>query len=125
MKKLAAVAAFGVALLSGAAFADTMENAYGNTIVITYPNGASARYHFNADNTFGLHAPDGSHVMGVYAIEGDQVCLTPNGGERACTGYVGGKNVGDTWTQTATDGSVITVTIEAGRADSHAHGHAH
>lgn len=125
MKKLAAVLAFGVTIASGAAFADTMENAYGNTIVITYPNGASARYHFNADNTFGIHGSDGSHVMGTYAIEGSQICLTPNGGERACTGYVGGKNVGDTWTQTATDGSTITVTLEAGRAESHSQEHGH
>jgi len=115
MKKLAALLAFGAVLSAGAAFAQTMQNAYNNTIVITYANGAQARYHFNADGTFMLHTPDGQHVTGAYVIEGDQICLTPNGGQRACTEYVGDKNVGDTWTQTATDGSQITVTLQAGR----------
>lgn len=123
MKKFAAMLAFGLALSTGAAFADTMANAFGNTVVVTYPNGAQARYHFNADNTFGIHAPDGSHVQGTYELAGGQLCLTPAGGERACAAYVGDKNVGDTWTQTATDGSTINVTLEAGRGGGHSHGH--
>jgi hypothetical protein len=127
MKKLAALVAFGIAC-SGAAFAQTMANSYENTVVVTYANGAEARYHFNADNSFGLHAPDGSRVHGAYEVAGDQICLTPQGGERACTQFVDGKNVGDTWTQTATDGSTITVSIEAGREGhdgEHGHAHAH
>lgn len=120
MKKFAAVLALGFALSTGAAFADTMANAHNNTVIVTYANGAQARYHFNADNTFGIQAPDGSHVTGTYEVAGDQLCLTPAGGARACTPYTGDKNVGDTWTQTAADGSTISVTIEAGRA-AHAH----
>lgn len=123
MKKLAAIVALGLGLSTGAAFADTMANAFGNTVVVTYPSGAQARYHFNADNTFGIYAPDGSHVMGTYELANGQLCLTPAGGERACAAYVGDKNVGDTWTQTATDGSTINVTLEAGRAGAHNHGH--
>jgi hypothetical protein len=116
MKKLAAALAVSlVALAASPVFADTMENAYGNTIVITYQSGASARYHFNADQTFTLIAPDGAQVRGSYEIAGDQICLTPAGGERACTQYVAGKSVGDSWTQVATDGSQITVTLQAGR----------
>jgi hypothetical protein len=99
--------------------ADTMANANNNTIVVTYPNGAVARYHFNADNTFGLHAPDGSHVHGTYEVAGDQLCLTPNGGERACVAYVADKSVGDSWTQTAADGATINVTMQAGREHAH------
>ncbi len=115
MKKFAAMVAFGLALSTGAAFADTMANAFGNTVVVTYPNGAQARYHFNADNTFGIHAPDGSHVHGTYELADGQLCLTPAGGERACAAYVGDKNVGDTWTQRGLDGTDISVTLEAGR----------
>lgn len=115
MKKLAALMFLGAALSAGAASAQMMQSAFDNTIVVTYANGAQARYHFNADNTFSLQTPDGRTVSGAYAIEGDQICLTPTGGERACTEYAGEKNVGDTWTQTATDGSQITVTLEAGR----------
>lgn len=114
MKKFAAILAFGVALASGAAFADTMANAAGNTFVVTYANGAQARYHFNADNTFEAHAPNG-HVTGTYELTGGQLCLTPAGGERGCLAYAGDKNVGDTWTQTGSDGTQISVTLEAGR----------
>ncbi|OQW55793.1 MAG: hypothetical protein A4S17_05660 [Proteobacteria bacterium HN_bin10] len=115
MKKTIAALVLGVSMFASPAVADTMENAYGNTIVITYPSGASARYHFNADQTFTLIAPDGAQVTGSYEIAGDQICLTPAGGERACTQYVAGKSVGDSWTQVATDGSQITVTLQAGR----------
>jgi hypothetical protein len=115
MKKLAALVALGALLSAGAAFAQTMQNAYNNTIVVTNASGAQARYHFNADGTFTIHTPDGQQVAGTYAIEGDQICLTPTGGERACTQYVGDKNVGDTWTQAGTDGSQVTVTLQAGR----------
>jgi hypothetical protein len=115
MKKLAAALALGVTLAAGAAFADTMENSYGNTIVVTYANDAQARYQFNADGTFSATTPDGQTVVGTFTVDGDQLCLTPQGGEQGCTAVTPGKNVGDTWTQTGTDGSTITVTLQAGR----------
>lgn len=115
MKKLAAALAMGAVLASGAAFADTMQNGYGNTFVVTTSSGAVLRYHFNADNTFAMHGPDGAHVSGTYELANGQLCITPAGGERGCTAYAGDKNVGDTWTQAAADGSQITVKLEAGR----------
>jgi hypothetical protein len=115
MKKLAAALAIGVIMVGGAAFADTMQNGYGNTFVVTTANGAVLRYQFNADNTFAMTAPDGSQVSGAYEVANGQICITPAGGERGCTAYVGDKNVGDTWTQAGADGSQITVTLQAGR----------
>jgi hypothetical protein len=115
MKRLAATLAFAVAMSAGAAFADTIQNGYGNTFVVTNGEGVSVRYHFNADGTFAATAPDGSTASGTYEVADGQLCLTPAGSERACTQYVGDKNVGDTWTQAATDGGQITVTLEAGR----------
>lgn len=123
MKKFAAMLACGVMLSAGAAFADPIANAADNTFVVTYANGAQARYHFNEDNTFGAHTPNGV-VHGAWELSGGQLCLTPNGGERGCIPYAGDKNVGETWTQTGTDGSTITVTLEAGRGE-HARGHDH
>jgi hypothetical protein len=115
MKKMVAALAIAAAMTAGPVFADTMENAYGNTVVVRYPDGNALRYHFNADHTFSATLPDGSTMQGTYEVAGDQICLTPAGGQQACTGYVGDKSVGDTWTQTATDGSSISVSIEAGR----------
>jgi hypothetical protein len=115
MKKFAALVAIGVALGAGAAFADTMQNGYGNTFVVTNADGVSVRYQFDADGSFRALTPDGNTVTGTYEVTGGQLCITPAGGERGCTAYVGDKAVGDSWTQAATDGGEITVTLEAGR----------
>ncbi len=115
MKRFAAVLALGVALTAGAAFADTIQNMYGNTIIVTYPNGGEALYHFNEDGTFTGVAPGGSQVAGRWTADGDQICLTPPNGQQACTQVAQDKNVGDTWQQTGIDGSAVTVTLRAGR----------
>ena len=116
MKKLAALVALGAVLCSGVAFADTMQNGVGNTFVVTNAEGATVHYHFNADGGFAASTPDGQQVAaGTYEVTNGQLCITPTGGDRACTAYVGDKNVGDTWTQTGTDGGAITVTLQAGR----------
>ena len=116
MKKFVAALALGVALMAAPAFADTMENTYTNTIVVTYPSGAQALYFFNADGTFTGTAPGGSTMAGRYTAEGDQLCLTPPSGQAPqCTTIAIDKSVGDTWTQNAADGSEISVELRAGR----------
>lgn len=116
MKKFVAALMFGVALTSGAAFADTMENTYANTIVVTYPSGAETRYFFNQDGTFTGVAPGGSTMAGRWTVSGDQLCLIPPGGQQpTCTTIETGKGVGDTWQQSGADGAAITVTLQAGR----------
>ena len=115
MKKLAALVAVGVMLCSGAALADTTQNGIGNTFVVTDAQGATVHYHFNADGGFTASTPAGQQVAaGTYEVADGQLCITPTGGERGCTAYVGDKNVGDTWTQNGTDGGQITVTLQAG-----------
>jgi len=116
MKKFAAVLALGIAMSSGAAFADTIQNGFGNTFVVTTAQGATLNYTFDADGSFRIGMPDGSSATGTYAVANGQLCLTPAGGGAAqCSAYQGDKNVGDTWTQAAGDGSQISVTLRAGR----------
>lgn len=115
MKKFVVALAAMMALGAGAASAETIANSYGNTVVVTYPNGATARYFFNADNTFTATMPDGASIAGAFELANGQVCLTPAGGERQCTTVEPNKNVGDSWTQTGGDGSSIGVAIVAGR----------
>jgi hypothetical protein len=116
MTRLVAVLAAGVALVAAPAFADTMQNAYSNTIVVTRA-GASEEtlYHFNADGTFTGVAPGGSQMAGRFTLEGDQLCLIQPDGQPACTGVAADKNVGDTWTQLGVDGTEINVELRAGR----------
>lgn len=122
MKKILATLAIGVALSAGPAFADTMENTYGNTIVVTYANGGEALYHFNADGTFTGVAPGGSHMAGRFTVEGERLCLIPPSGQApTCTTVATDKNVGDSWTQAAADGSQMSVELRAGREEHHAH----
>jgi hypothetical protein len=115
MKQLAALAAAAALLAAAPAFADTMQNGVGNTFVVTNAEGATVHYQFSADGGFTATTPDGQQVAaGTYEVTNGQLCITPTGGERGCTAYVGDKNVGDTWTQNGTDGAPITVTLQAG-----------
>lgn len=115
MKKIAAVLAFGLALSAGAAFADTIQSGYGNTFVVSLPDGTAVRYHFNEDGTFAATAPNGQTQTGRYETTADQICFLGEGDARQCAPLVAGKNVGDTWTQLDASGNTITVSIEAGR----------
>jgi hypothetical protein len=113
MRALACVLA-AAAAFTGVAFADTMENAIGNTITATNERGESATYHFNADHTFTKTA-EGSEVSGVWAIADGQLCLTLQGAAQTCAPYQADKNVGDTWTQPSSAGGQLTIALTAGR----------
>lgn len=115
MKRLAALVAIAAFAVAAPAFADTIENGYGNTFVVTLDNGASARYHFNEDGTFAATGPDGSTSTGRYEAANGQLCFLGEGDQRQCAPLVSGKNVGDTWEQLDANGSPITVTLQAGR----------
>lgn len=117
MKKVAALVLVGALLSAGAAFAqqNTMQNTFGNTVVVTYASGAETRYFFNEDGTFTGVAPGGSQMAGRWTVDGEQLCLIPPSGQQACTTVATDKNIGDTWQQTGSDGSTITVTLAAGR----------
>lgn len=115
MKKVLAAVVMGAALFTGAAFADTLTNAFGNTLTTTGADGATFRWHFNADSTYTVITPDGASVPGTWTREGDNLCVTPAGGAPAqCAPIVDGKAVGDSWTVTTENGA-ITVALVAGR----------
>ncbi|MGE0045255.1 MAG: hypothetical protein AB7J28_03665 [Hyphomonadaceae bacterium] len=115
MKKLIIAAAIAAASVAGAAYAGTIENAVGNTITVTTPDGAQVRYHFEADGTFTAHMADNSTVSGTWANQDENVCLTPEGGSAQCY-PAGDYNVGDTWTLPGPDGSAgASLTMTGGR----------
>lgn len=117
MKKLAALVALGAVLSAGAAFAQSspMQNTFNNTVVVTYASGAESRFFFNEDGTFTGVASGGSQMAGRWRAEGEQLCLLAPSGQESCSPLAGDKNVGDTWEQTGSDGSQISVTLQAGR----------
>ena len=122
MKKFIAALTFAMAMTGGpAAFADTIENGYGNTFLVTLGDGTAVRYHFNADGTFMSTGADGATQSGRYEAANGQICFLAEADQRQCAPLVSGKNVGDTWQQLDASGNQITVTIEPGRAAGHAH----
>ncbi|MDI1363556.1 MAG: hypothetical protein PSX79_01585 [bacterium] len=114
---MAGVLAFGI---TGAALADPMAGAYGNTVAITYPNGAVAKMYVDANGTYTTQGPDGSTMKGHWTVADGKTCLAqtdpapPAGMAPSCSPTVE-KKVGDSWTAPGPEGSTITIAIVAGR----------
>lgn len=111
--KLAAALFAGVAMFSGAAFADTIDNFFGNTLTATGPDG-TARMLFNADGTFEIVQASGQTIPGTWTRQGSQICTTLGGQEQPCHDY-GDHNVGDTWSADLPNGQTATFSLVAGR----------
>lgn len=114
---MAAVMALGI---SGAAMADPMASAYGNTVTITYPNGAVVKMFIDAGGTYTTKAPDGAMMKGTWKIEGGNTCFAqtdpaPPAGMAANCSPTADKKVGETWTAPGPNGSTLSVAIAAGR----------
>lgn len=116
MKKIFAAALAGAALFAGVAMADTISNAFGNTLTTTGPDGVTVRWMFNADNTYTMALPNGTTTAGTWAQTATDLCVTPSDGSgQQCAAVVQGKGVGDTWTLQNAAGQTVTVSIVAGR----------
>ncbi len=77
-----------------------IENAFGNTVISHYPDGAWVKHWFNRDGSYQAIFSDGRRLSARWAIEGERVCL--NGIRprlllsRFCTAMVEA-SVGQTW----------------------------
>ena len=125
MRKLAllsvAVAAIGFA---GVAFADTMAETFGNTLLVTNDKGEVTKLWFKADGTYTAETAKGEKGSGKWVIKDGKYCNTPDlpatapkdtpAPKEACTEYQGDHKVGDKWTQKGTDGTMVTVEIKKG-----------
>ena len=107
--------ALGAAVFVGVAHAGTIQSGFGNTFVVTDDSGATIRYWLEPDGSYTLVMADGTRTQGVYEVSGDQLCMTPNGGERTCAPYAEDKAVGDSWPSTMPNGAPVRVTLQAGR----------
>lgn len=116
MKNLfGAIALAAATTIAGAALAnDTLDATFGNTVTVTLGDGTAVNYYMNEDGTYSMTAGEAT-VSGTWTEADGQVCLTPEGGEEACSPLVDGKAVGDSWEGEGSDGSTITLTIVEGR----------
>jgi hypothetical protein len=113
----AAVIAFGDVTL---AQADTMEESFGNTVLVTNDRGESTKFWMKADGTYTMAGPNGEAGTGKWTIRGDKVCSIPDVAAGAppaaesCSDYQPNHKVGDKWTQSDPNGHVSTVEIVKG-----------
>jgi len=104
-------AAAVLALSAGVAFAGSMDVRFTNTVKLTAADGTSTSLLYNADGTF--TATGAQAGSGTWVLEGENICITPAGGEKQC-GPLKGEKVGDTW-EIDTPNGKLTGEIVAGR----------
>jgi hypothetical protein len=122
MKRI--LAGFAVAAMSASlAFAadDPMASRYGNTIVISGPDGKEVgRVYYDADHKVVRKMADGKEVKGTWAMEGGKLCFlqtdpAPKPEEaKQCNDFPGAKAVGDSWEVTTPMGK-LKATLQKGR----------
>lgn len=114
MKRILTALAFGAAALATPAYAGTLDNWFGNTLVVQVAGGPEIRMQFNPDNSYVMALPDGTAVNGAWTMQNGQLCLTPQGGAAECHPDPGEHAVGDTWNATGPQGD-MTLTLTQGR----------
>lgn len=97
LSAVAAVALWG----AGAAQAQDLSAAFGNTVISTYPDGGTVRHFFDPNGAYRALWSDGRELTGQWSLDGDRVCLSrmrpvmlPFG--RFCTALVSA-NIGESW----------------------------
>ncbi|MBP6010759.1 MAG: hypothetical protein KBA31_00910 [Alphaproteobacteria bacterium] len=104
------LAAAALALTAGVALADNLAGYYGNTVVITAPDGKVTKSKVNADKTYSSVLPDGSTTKGTWAWKDDKTaCFTqtepaPAAGTAPACFPIDARKVGDTWSTKTPDG---------------------
>ena len=114
-----AVAAISVSMALAAD--DPMASRYGNTVVVTGPDGKEVgRIYYDADKKASRKMADGSEVKGTWALEGNKLCFSqtapaPKPEEaKQCSDFPGAKNVGDSWDVVTPQGT-LKATLQKGR----------
>ncbi|MDB5430613.1 MAG: hypothetical protein JWP35_1729 [Caulobacter sp.] len=113
---LAAALGLGAAALPAAA--SPVDQAFGNTIISTYPDGRTARLWLHADGSYSAKGRRGDPSSGRWSIKGAKVCLKqqkPFGAPFTyCTPF-GAAKVGASWQGKAVTGERITIRMVKGQ----------
>ena len=118
MKVAAPLALAALLIVPGLAQAG-VDAAFGNTILMTYPDGRQGRLWLAADGTYTAEGRRRTPSSGKWKIKGERVCLTQlkpmRGPFSHCTTAPSG-GIGTTWKAKAVTGETITVKVVRGRA---------
>ncbi len=98
------------------AAADTIENLFGNTLLVTYPSGTVERFFIDADGTFTMEMYGERIDQPIrWTRDGDQFCVVLEGRDPDCSDFPADKTIGDTWEVARPDGQIALYEIVAGR----------
>jgi len=117
MRRAIAILLLSATLAAGASLAHAdatspLEQAFGNTIVSTYPDGRKAELYLDRGGSYTAKGRRGDASSGTWKVKGSKVCLKPNGEPFSfCTPLPSGSS----WTAKAVTGETIQVTIVTGR----------
>ena len=117
------IALIALALSCPCASAEPFEAMYDNTATSTSPTGKTTTYYFNRDGTFENRFPSGKIVRGTFVWRDAQTaCFTvtdppspPGQSSTNCKTFPVAHKVGDTWTETDSEGVAYTNSIKPGR----------
>lgn len=123
MKRFLAAAA--LAALFGAdvsaAAPSSVQAAFGNTVVSTYPDGRTGLLWIKADGTYTAKGRRRLPSSGTWSVRGEKVCLKQKKPKAAplayCTKFPNG-GVGASWQGRAVTGEKITIKLVRGRLAS-------
>jgi hypothetical protein len=100
---------------AAAATAD-VSPAFGNTLITTMEGGPETRWLLREGGAYDVIRADGSRATGRWAVEGADVCLTAESGQRACLPLLPpGASVGQSWTVDTGAGRTLQVSLVAGQ----------
>ena len=114
MKRFILALVVGVCAFASGAHADTLENLFGNTLVVTYPSGNQERFYYDADGGFRMQMQAGE-IEAHWTRDGESVCIAMEGVPPQCAPMPEGKAAGDAWEQPSPNGGVVRYEILEGR----------
>ena len=99
--------ALGFAIALPALANDTMDAMVANGATYSYADGTVISATYNADGTYTTDSVGG----GSWTIDGEELCITTDGGDSGCTVLESGHGAGDSWEGTDAFGTPVTITI--------------
>lgn len=117
-KSILPVLVLGLSVAAPAVAAPSVEAAFGNTIVSTYPDGRKAKLWLHPGGTYDGEGRRGKPSSGRWTVKGGEICLKQLKPIRApfsyCTALPTGA-LGSTWSAKAVTGEPIRVSVVKGR----------
>jgi hypothetical protein len=114
--KLAAITLALAASASAAPAPASLSEAFGNTVVSTYPDGRTALLWLKPDGTYTAKGRHRTSSSGTWALKGEKICLSQKKPFYAPFAFCTAVPSGETWAAKAVTGEPVKVRIVPGTA---------